>query len=329
MTDDLQVFGFEDAGPCGYYRIRLPFDVMKARGLDVEYANVKDLPLPPHDDRNVIVGQQVYGPDFDHEWYKLRRAGHRLVWETDDDLWHLDRDNPAWHVATPERLHWMASAASIAHMVTVTTEPLAEQMRQFNDNVRVIPNHIDGALLEVDRVRRDRLTIGWAGGNSHLLDFQLVVNPLRDVLRAHPGVDLHTIGVDYGAEWDLPQRRHTGWSTRMITYYTHLDFDIGIAPLRATTFTRSKSHIKALEYSALGIPVVASDTLPYASFVVDGVTGFLCRSDDDWRRALTDLINDDAMREEMGRAAREHARTWSMDTGWRLWADAYRSLLEV
>jgi glycosyltransferase involved in cell wall biosynthesis len=92
-------------------------------------------------------------------------------------------------------------------------------------------------------------------------------------------------------------------------------------------FNRSKSHIKALEYAALGIPVIASDEAPYRDFVVDGVTGFLVRHDHEWALRLRDLVNDAAMRESMGAKAREHARQFSIKEGWKLWEQAYRTLI--
>jgi glycosyltransferase involved in cell wall biosynthesis len=110
-------------------------------------------------------------------------------------------------------------------------------------------------------------------------------------------------------------------------YYQAIDFDIGLAPLIPSMFNRSKSHIKALEYAALGIPVIASDEPPYRDFVIDGVTGFLVRREHEWGQRLRDLVNDDAMRESMGVKAREHAAQFSIEKGWRLWEQAYRTLV--
>jgi len=42
---------------------------------------------------------------------------------------------------------------------------------------------------------------------------------------------------------------------------------------------------------------------------------------------LRDLVNDEAMRDAMGAKAREHARQFSINEGWKLWETAYRTLL--
>ena len=236
-------------------------------------------------------------------------------------------------------------------MITVTTEPLADVMRQFNPNVHVLPNHVDDGLFHVDRKRAERLTVGWAGGDSHYRDLDMIARTLRKFLVRNPDVRLHIIGADYrdvlgvshqkhfyvndrgqkrfctGIDGETADAAHTGWSKSLMGYYQAIDFDIGLAPLVSSTFNRSKSHIKALEYAALGIPVIASDEPPYRDFVIDGVTGFLVKREHEWGLRLRDLVNDDAMRESMGAKAREHAQAFSIKKGWRLWETAYRTLL--
>jgi len=109
-------------------------------------------------------------------------------------------------------------------------------------------------------------------------------------------------------------------------YYAKIDFDIGLAPLKATKFSAAKSAIKALEYAALGIPVVASDTPPYNDFVIDGVTGWLVRKDHEWAVRLRELINDEAMRTEMGTKAKEQASRHTIQEHWDDWATAYQGV---
>lgn len=345
----IKVAGIEDTTACGYYRIRLPFDYMAMNGHDARYAadgkSLEDNDFP------IIVAQRMGYPGFEFQWLKMWRD-HKLVWETDDDLWHVDPTNVrAMRVFTPELLAAVENCATTAHMITVSTEPLAEVMRQFNPNVHVLPNHVDDGLFQVERKRADQLTIGWAGGDSHYRDLDMIARPVRRFLERNPKVGLHIIGAEYrdvlgvshqphlfindkgqkracdGIKGRTADVRHTGWSKSLMGYYQAIDFDIGLAPLIPSVFNRSKSHIKALEYAALGIPVIASDEPPYRDFVVDGVTGFLVKRDHEWGLRLRDLVNDHAMRESMGAKAREHARQFSIKEGWKLWETAYRTLL--
>ena len=96
-----------------------------------------------------------------------------------------------------------------------------------------------------------------------------------------------------------------------------------IAPLADIPFNYSKSHLRALDAAALGIPVIAQDLPPYREFVVDGVTGYLVSTHDEWRARLTELINDEQAREEMGRKAREVAAGHTIQEHWVRWQAAY------
>lgn len=321
MTDP-SIFGFHDGYACGYYRVLLPFGAMEAAGQNIAtHCGWTETAR----DYQVIVGQRISRTNALPIWRRLR-AKHRLVYEIDDDTWTIDPTNFAAALAhSADVIDATEQAIAVAHMVTVTTEPLAEVLRRFHDNVVILPNRIDGRLLSEERPRRNRLTIGWAGGDSHLRDIAMIAPTLRRFCERNPDVDLHTIGTDFRPAMKLPGR-HTEWSRDVWNYYRQVDFDIGLAPIVDSVFNRSKSPIKAIEYGALGIPVIASDFGPYRDYVIDGETGFLVRDPHQWGKRLYELSNDVAMREEMGAKAKARAAQMSIQNGWTMWMDAYRSL---
>jgi glycosyltransferase involved in cell wall biosynthesis len=162
---------------------------------------------------------------------------------------------------------------------------------------------------------------------SHLGDWMEVADPIRDVLNTHPATDMHFIGIDYSPVLKLDRPcRYTPWKTDVWGYFKANDFDIGLAPLAPTPFNDSKSHIRALEYMALGIPVIAADRPAYRDLVVDGVTGYLVSSAEQWAARLRELINDEAARDELGAKGRQVAQGWTIQTGWKLWRDAYEEV---
>lgn len=331
MTDQkpLTIFGYPHAADgSGYYRYYQPFKHL-ARGSDhrilLPAPNTKVTPDADQlEEIDMISGQRFVGVDGLDLWESWK-GRTLLVYETDDDVLHPDKASGLAHWFDEPTRESFRLAVGMSDLVTVSTEPLAEEMRQYNPNVIVLPNHIDGDLLYHQRPQRDRLTVGWAGGMSHLADWVTFADAHRKVLDKHPDVDMHFIGVDYSP---LLHRdcRYTPWRQDTWEYFKRIDFDIGVAPLADTVFNASKSHIKALEYMALGIPVLAADRLAYRDMVVDGVTGFLVRTEDEWAARLTDLINDEAMRAEMGAKGREVAATWTIQRGWKLWADAFEEV---
>lgn len=251
----------------------------------------------------------------------------KRVYELDDDPFQIEPHNPAWAFYSGAVSHdSLAHCIQTADLVTASTEPLGERMRKLNPNVVVLKNRIPESLLAIERPRRDKLTVGWAGSNTHLEDLKVCAWGLRKTMQHHPNVEAHFIGADYRKLIRQPMR-FTPWAQKTAEYYKLIDFDIGLAPLKPTVFAEAKSAIKAMEYGALGIPVIASDVAPYRDYVVDGVTGWIARRDHEWALRLRDLINDEAMRLEMGAKAKELAAQWTIERGWREWESAYESVL--
>lgn len=320
----LRVAGWAaDNTGCGYYRVGLPLHALAGRG----HTTVASTVLPRDvaaDPSWLVVGQRVANPPASLRWQRMARR-RPVVYEIDDDLFGLSGDNPAaGYYAQPEVRRNIRRNAQVASGVTVTTEPLAEVMRGLNPNVTVIPNFVPAEILDIPvrEPREGMVTIGWQGSPTHAADFMVARRALKRVLG--PGVEIHFIGTSYAT--GLENTRCTPWIQDISAYHRAIDFDIGIAPLAATGFNQSKSNLRALEYAALGIPVVASDFGPYRGFVEHGVTGFLASTYNEWVDALRALINDPALRVSMGATARERARAWTVEgNAWR-WEQVYRSV---
>jgi glycosyltransferase involved in cell wall biosynthesis len=278
---------------------------------------------------DIFAGQLLTGPRGMDLWESW--AGKtRLVYDIDDDVFSSDHEGSLWH-KLPECRDIAAYLISISDLVTVSTEPLVDVVKRYNPNVAVLPNCVHEDLLAIERPRRERVTVGWAGGTSHLRDFRYAAPMLSRFLVRNPQVDFHFVGADYSPipEWKAPAARHTQWTPDVWDYYRGVDFDIGLAPLDpASAFAKCKSHLKAMEMAALGIPVVASYSEPYRHYVEHGVTGFLVRHDHEWSRYLRDLANDEAMRAEMGAAAKKLAARWTIQERYGAWETAYREVMD-
>lgn len=319
----------------GYYRIRQPLDELANHGhetsCEMSRSDVKA------DGVDIMVGQFIggHGIQLDssitdvvlvHRWWRRLVRECKLVYELDDDPFEVEPHNPYYsYYMNPVAFDSIRHCIEVAHLVTVSTPALADRMRVYNPNIVVLQNRVDESLLTMQRPVRDKVTIGWAGSLSHLDDIKECAHGLRKTLD-HNDVEAHFIGSDFRSLINRPIR-FTDWCSKTTDYYELIDFDIGLAPLRSTRFVETKSHIKALEYAALGIPVIASEAAPYRDFVIDGVTGFLVRHEHEWGVRLRELVNDEAMRQEMGVKARELASQWTIQQGWSEWESAYEGIL--
>lgn len=85
------------------------------------------------------------------------------------------------------------------------------------------------------------------------------------------------------------------------------NFDIGIMPLPDDPWTRGKCGYKLIQYMACGLPVVASPIGVNTSIVQHGVNGFLAETPDEWRSAVSTLIEQPELRRKMGAEGRKLA----------------------
>ena len=327
----MRIFAMHDGGGCGYYRITMPLGEVAKHGHDIKLVVGKDVAVSDARQWPLIVAERIDKHDALPLWRRLR-ATSKLVYEIDDDVFNVSQVN--WQAYSTysrrDTQDAVAHGAEVADLVTVTTQPLADVMSAYNGNVVILPNYIPGWVCDLPREDKP-LAVGWAGGASHALDIAEVAAPVRRFLDRNPAWSMRLQGTDYRPTIRHERTSFTPWipvTEDPEGFYKAADWDIGLAPLApGGVFNRSKSYIKALEYAARGIPVLASDAEPYRDFVIDGVTGFLIRYDHEWLKRLDELANDDGMRERMGAAAREHARGFAIEDHWQEWAQAYGKVL--
>ena len=198
------------------------------------------------------------------------------MYEIDDDVYCVNREN--WQAHSLFQREDIRDAithhAQVSDLITVSTQHLAGVMAEAtgNKNTAVLPNHVPGWVLDMPRRQRARPAVGWQGGASHGADVGLIADPLRRFIKRFGGWDLQVNGTDYRPTFRVPTDRasYVPWvpvNDNPRGYYETLDFDIGLAPLTGTEFDKSKSFVKALEYNARGIPVLATDLEPYRGYI--------------------------------------------------------------
>jgi glycosyltransferase involved in cell wall biosynthesis len=281
------------------------------------------------DSADVIVGHRVSLPGPSGWWQQLAHEGcSKLVYDIDDNLFAVDPSCPRAHAffSRPEIRDNIRANVAVSNLVTVSTEPLAEVMRAFNDNVTVLPNCVPSWVLDLatTNVADGLVTVGWAGYPSHVMDWARITSKVLQFITRNPSTELHLMGWAPPELWRrLPpgRRRFTGWIDSVPRLYAAIDFDIGVIPLQPHVFNDSKSAVKALELAALGVPCVASNVGPYAGFVRHGETGFLASRRHEWHRYLQQLL-DPAVRKEMGAKARALAAKNTIERNAHLWEKA-------
>jgi hypothetical protein len=272
---------------CTFYRAMEPARVLRKLGHETQVSHQFGLGTLLEQDVVVIERPTETGPHvmMDNLLKLPERARPRIVIELDDDLLDVPGHNPAhsW-MQNPARRSRLREALRRADYVVVTGDHLAARARfecgnQLTDGrVRVVPNYVPERFV-VPNVPDDveRLTITWAGTDTHRRDFDEVAIPLRRLLRERTDFRVRIIGAPYAARlWtslsgpDLPLNRvvQVPWVPGVERYIQALSGHIGLAPLADDLFNRSKSDLRLKELAARGMAVAASTAGPYAESLV-------------------------------------------------------------
>lgn len=265
----------------------------------------------------------------------------KLVYDIDDNYLDVPESNPVYgEFKEGKRSRAILSTTFyFADALTCSTEPLKERLeRHFLDvhgikkPIFVIPNMNDVKDWEFipPAKHEDRIVIGYSGSNSHQDDLLIVLPVIDKLMKKYKNLHFEIMGAIDKSKLDNYFRGFTQKHLERVAmlpstptfweypgYLAQQKWDIGIAPLVDTAFTRAKSHIKWMEYSMYKIPVVASRVYPYfmelcgRDTITDGETGFLCSNQKEWEKTLEMLIKDRGLRERIGQQAYDFVKkTW-------------------
>ena len=259
--------------------------------------------------RHVIGADVVYfrGPLFDYGPPVLERCvralNPRMIFDIDDAIWE-----PAAHVTSPflrfVDYGWVRKMAGMCAHAVVGNDYLADYVRPYNTNITVIPTCIDMAKHRQKTYRHDEgsVILGWTGLKDNLGYMDIIEDVLRDLAARYDIKVSVATGRDYCLE-GVTVENHRWALDREFDYLS--EPDIGLMPLKDTPRARGKCAFKALQYMGVGTPAVISPVGMNTAVIEDGVNGYLADTPEEWREKLERLISDAALRERMGRAARE------------------------
>lgn len=190
--------------------------------------------------------------------------------------------------------------------------------------VYLVPTSINYSLYEhcgvATKETSKQLTIGWVGsGAAHVANIELLREPLLSLAKKY-NFTFKIIGAEHVErihDFWLPQQAHFGveiideldWSDPSQVPMQIAQFDIGVMPLLDNEFNRGKSSFKAIEYMAVGVPVVISPVGENNHLVQDGQTGYLAHTHGEWFEKLEKLITDPTHRDAIGKKGQQVAKS--------------------
>lgn len=239
--------------------------------------------------------------------------GKQVVMYTDGE-----RD---FHVkANKSRIAQYKKMLHAVDLITCSTRNVEQYVQREvpGANTLIFPNCInfeDYPKVELAK-HPDEVRILWQGAPTHYPELLAIKDSIKRIHDKYPQTTWYFWGGHY--EWlykDLDPSRVTilPW----VDYYefklrlSMLNFDINIAPLSNTKFNRCRSAIKMYEAAAVWnpAPTLAENTAQFSEDIIEGETGFLYNSPDEFELKLGGLIEDEALRRRVGLNAKDWLRT--------------------
>lgn len=263
------------------------YDLFRIRNYDVVYTFLWVAPFAP--------------PLFE----KLTRLLARKMIYDIDDLVFLNppsSTNPLVHYLRSPKNH-INLMKSADHVITCTPY-LDRFVRRYNQNTTDISSTINTDLYQPkqDYSVKEKFIIGWSGSHSTSKYLHQLDDVFRDLAKTYSfkllvmgDPDFQLEGVEVEA---LPWQEN-------YEIETIRSFDIGVYPLPNEEWVLGKSGLKALQYMALGIPTVATGIGTIFRIIKDKENGFLVNTEDEWEKRVVELIQDQSLREKMGKKAIE------------------------
>lgn len=295
---------------------------------------------------DVLVVQRLMMEGNIHFLNIARAHGMKIVYDLDDDVWHLPASNPAarfFHAK--ESVRGLQACAEWADVITTSTKELRKVvidqwhwLRNVQTRKEIPVIHIDNRvnfnffnapILDRDE---DKVVIGWGGSNTHEGDVLVVWKILPAILEKYPNVFLEFVG----QQPPISIRNHPRVSERPYCHiaefhvrYATWNWDIVLAPLETHRFNRAKSSIKMQEAAIIAAPCLASDIAPYKYFTSFSkpLEWLLC-DEYDWEKKLSKLIEDKSLRRDLGQLAYYNVLTnFNIQESVKQWEELASNLL--
>lgn len=325
-------------GAIGYYRIVMPAKQVKDHTVDIKGLEIKRYGATLEEQwDNIFKEYDVFWTNsFSDDvtasaiFYHAQKHRKKVVLDIDDNYLDLPKTNKYYEDFKPtsRRRAIQGTVLSFADAITCSTFPLKERiwehlnaMYKIDKPIYVIPNMNDVDFWKIKskaKKDKDKIVIGYSGSNSHQDDLMMIMPVMSRLMTKYDNLHFQLLG---SIEKKLIPTYFKGFSEEAMTrmwvgsvtptfneypaWLGEQKWDIGIAPLVDTSFTRCKSHIKIMEYAMFKIPVVASRVYPYFMPIrnkpvsKDNETILLARSNE-WEAKLTELIESPELRKKLG-----------------------------
>jgi len=211
--------------------------------------------------------------------------------------------------------------ANISDAVFCGSHNLKSLFEKYNSKAFLIPSAIDIAdSSEHEQLaNRKAITIGWIGDGisykNDLLWFSQVLKKISKHYRGKVNIRFMLIGALKNKQIhecyasiggiDVQIIDSIDWKDPQCIESSMRSFDIGVYPLLENEFNSFKCGYKAIQYMALGIPVVGSPLGENNHIIRHRKNGLLAKTEEQWEGAIAALVEDEKLYAQVSQQSKQ------------------------
>ena len=238
------------------------------------------------------------------EWLAVKLA-RKIIYDIDDLVFLKNQRAEPWYALLLKGRQKPSFLMKRADHVITCTPFLDSYARQFNANTTDISSTVNTETYQpVNAYSNDTtITLGWSGSHSTIRMLKTIL-PVFTELKKLVNFKLLIMGSkDFQLEGIPVETVEWSEEKEIITLQR---MDIGLYPLPMDEeWVKGKSGLKAIQYMAMGIPTIASNTGCNDRVIEKGISGFLVNTQEEWIEKLLLLIPNPPLRKQIGLAGRE------------------------
>jgi glycosyltransferase involved in cell wall biosynthesis len=339
---------------CAWYRCYLPMKELEKHGWDAGlgfpgWNDDHGFGLLVPDDRaihgwDIIVFKLIMLKTVAEKMNKAKEMGQKIVVDIDDWFEGLSKSNLAHKMTDPSknennnREHYM-SIIDNADAIITSTPFLYDfyKNEKGKKNVYMVRNGIDVNRWQPRRDHSRWLPqFGWVGATPWRSNDLEEINPLFGQFLEKNRLSFHHAGHIKNANYAKDQLgipnsvKTTEEPMQPISRYPQMfrKIDVGIVPLSDVGFNHAKSGIKGLEYSAAGVPWIASYSPEYAILEEQGI-GRVAKNEREWMGHLEELLDPRVRKEDAERNLENVKKYQSMEIRGADWNEVMQEIKNI
>ncbi len=225
---------------------------------------------------------------------------------------------------------WTKRVLKRADILTAPSSFLAEEMKIFGFEIRVIPNIVDLDAYPFKARKRLSPKLIWMRSFHPIYHPQMAVKVLAALRIKKPEATLVMAGVNKGLESEIRELARREGLKDVVRFPGFLDMKAKIrefsnADIYLNTNRIDNMPVSVIEACAMGLPIVATDVGGLSHIISHGENGLLVPGENvsEMVKAVTALLDNPDLTEKLSKNGREFAEKSSWNAVRRQWEETF------